>query len=321
MMKQTRHKAVLGRLFTLTAFLASISLALAQPAEHTGTLTAPAKIPIMNNGAQIGAASVPAGTKIKVLKEEAGKVLVSAPAGQAWVESSRVTQDAPTQDVTPSPTQGVVATPPNIARPATTTSVPPAANAPIAKAKKRIMVVFSNYSKVIRFNQYDAELISALKKKAEVTLALIDQNGTATIEQSRLSTEGARSAFREVISASAINPDIIINSPEILELLKGYNAIVLTHFSKNTHLPIPEIRKLIPIIYGDTKHEYVEAAKSGKEVDDMKTVSKSEGPLKKTTMDEIIYMMLPQDFKPIPSDQKMTKFIDELATDILQKAR
>ena len=96
-MRLSLHKALLsGRHFTPAAILASLSLTLAQPADRTGTLTAPAKIPIMANGAQIGAATAPAGTKIKVLKEEAGKLLISAPAGQAWVESSSVTQDAPT---------------------------------------------------------------------------------------------------------------------------------------------------------------------------------------------------------------------------------
>ena len=82
----------------LSVILVCISLSLAQPADHTGTLTAPAKIPIMANGAQIGAATLTAGTKIKVLKEEAGKVLIAAPAGQAWVESTSVRQDAPPQE-------------------------------------------------------------------------------------------------------------------------------------------------------------------------------------------------------------------------------
>ena len=119
--------AILGWFTILLILAASLSLALAQPADRTGTLTAPAKIQIMNNGVQIGAATAPAGTKIKVLKEEAGKLLISAPAGQAWVESTAVTQDTP-----PPETQAIatiVATPPNIARPATATPVPPAANA------------------------------------------------------------------------------------------------------------------------------------------------------------------------------------------------
>ena len=120
--------AIRGWFTILLILAASLSLALAQPADRTGTLTAPTKIPIMANGAQIGAATAPAGTKIKVLKEEAGKLLVSAPAGQAWVDSASVTQDAPPAEATQG--VGIVATPPNIARPATATPVSPTGTQP-----------------------------------------------------------------------------------------------------------------------------------------------------------------------------------------------
>jgi hypothetical protein len=75
-------------------------------AEMAGTLLEPAKIPIVLNGKEVGSATAPAGTKVKILREEGGKALISTTSGQAWVESGAVHRgDGPAPlPVAPKPT-------------------------------------------------------------------------------------------------------------------------------------------------------------------------------------------------------------------------
>ena len=58
--------------------------------ERTGTLTAPARFPIIMDGKPVGSSTAAAGTKVTIIKEEGGKVLVSGPAGQTWLASEMV---------------------------------------------------------------------------------------------------------------------------------------------------------------------------------------------------------------------------------------
>ena len=313
---------------TLLILAASLSLTLAQPADRTGTLTAPAKIPIMANGAQIGAATAPAGTKIKVLKEEAGKVLVSAPAGQAWVDSASVTLDAPNQYVTAaSPTQGVAANPPNIARPATSTPVPPTNAQP---HKKRILFV-PCYNEL---NQYEETLIETLKKLgAEVTLfsMWVTPNNETYLKKINISQIKEYSYYREVATeVGTIKPDNQwVNGssaiPELLKEMDTHDEVVFTpfHYGKdglsNAFKSILE--KKIPITYGNTHPEFVEAAKTGI---DVKTEQGGPilkpfiGPKISKHLNEIIYTMR----RPkLQSEEKMNAFITELAKDILANAK
>ena len=58
--------------------------------ERSGTLNAPAKFQIMAAGKEIGASTLPAGTKVAVIREEGGKTLVKASLGETWVESAAV---------------------------------------------------------------------------------------------------------------------------------------------------------------------------------------------------------------------------------------
>jgi len=81
-MKDPRTRNSLG--FAFTAVIAAVAFSMAQPADRTGTLTAPLSIPMMMDGKQIGSSTAPAGTKVKILQEDGGKVLVATAAGQAW---------------------------------------------------------------------------------------------------------------------------------------------------------------------------------------------------------------------------------------------
>ena len=80
--------------------------------ERTGTLTAPAPIPLVMNGKQIGSTTIPAGTKVKVLREEAGKTLITTTAGQLWVESGNVKIEEPAERAAPTATPPAPATRP-----------------------------------------------------------------------------------------------------------------------------------------------------------------------------------------------------------------
>ena len=334
MKKQTLHAAFLkGRLLTLTAILASLSLTLAQPAnpaDRTGTLTAPAKIPIMANGAQLGATTAPAGTKIKVLKEEAGKLLVSAPAGQAWVDSASVTQDAPTQEATPpSPTQGVgiAATPPNIARAATATPVPP------ANTNKRILIIVCSRGYI--FTQYMMQLIDALKQKgAEITLA----SESSVIQRKDMIREkliGTTRFTDTYADKPDIEPDIKqINSKMLMDpsFLHSYNGIVFIQLDHAMvglpgAYPLAEIAKNnIPMTFGETHPETIEALRTGVPVKrnsrNQETFALFLGPQIKTTMIGPVYNLT--EFgasNPTPPEAKMTKFINDLAYDIVKRAK
>ena len=63
-----------------------------QAGDRTGTLTANTTLPIMDDGIFVGTTEIPVGGKVKVLKEENGKVLISLPpsSSQSWVKSDRI---------------------------------------------------------------------------------------------------------------------------------------------------------------------------------------------------------------------------------------
>ena len=76
------------------AMFAVCALAWGQ-SDRTGTLTAPARFPLIMDGKQVGSSTAAAGTKVTILKEEGGKLLVSGPAGQTWLASEMVTPSSP----------------------------------------------------------------------------------------------------------------------------------------------------------------------------------------------------------------------------------
>ena len=93
------HFSRTGKALSIAAagLLISVSLGLAQPIPQTGTLTVSAKIPVVNaSGQQIGSATAAAGSKVTVLREEGGKLLIATSVGQAWVNKSDVNIPLPT---------------------------------------------------------------------------------------------------------------------------------------------------------------------------------------------------------------------------------
>lgn len=113
-MKDPRTRNSLG--FAFVAVVAAVAFSMAQPADRTGTLTAPLSIPMMMGGKQVGSSTAPVGTKVKILQEDGTKVLVATAAGQAWTTGvtvdepaivtpvvAQITQPAPTPAATPVP--------------------------------------------------------------------------------------------------------------------------------------------------------------------------------------------------------------------------
>jgi len=122
------------------------------PVSQTGTLTAPTSIPLVLNGKPVGSTTLPAGTNVKVLREEADKTLIATSGGQAWVESGVVK--------TGNPQQATPVTGP------TTTSTEPAAPGARQRPKKMLLVA-SGW-----LLQSDRALIADLKENGiEVELA------------------------------------------------------------------------------------------------------------------------------------------------------
>jgi len=77
------------------ALCAVLVASFAQMGPQTGqeaTLTAPTQVPILEDGKQVGSATLPVGAKVSILKEDrpSGKVLIKANLGQAWVSARNV---------------------------------------------------------------------------------------------------------------------------------------------------------------------------------------------------------------------------------------
>ncbi len=89
---RTTLDCILG-IYTCALLLGAACLAHAS--ETTATLTSPIKVPVVVNGRAAGSMTARAGTKVKVLKEEAGKTLVAIGSSQTWVDQQILASNAP----------------------------------------------------------------------------------------------------------------------------------------------------------------------------------------------------------------------------------
>lgn len=128
---------ILTPIFEITLLLVFCLLAgfaYAQPVPVTGTLKTAVPVPLVLNGKQVGSTTLPAGTKVTVVQESAGKTLVKAAIGETWVASDvlDVAPSEPAATAPEAPAQTATVT----AAPSTQAEVPAAP----AAAKKKALI-------------------------------------------------------------------------------------------------------------------------------------------------------------------------------------
>ena len=126
-------------LTSLPVIAIMLTSALAAPTTPTATLKAPTAFPLTMNGKQVGTTKLPAGTKVEILQEDpaAGKALVKANIGQAWVTASEIEKSAQETPEAAAPVQNETVTdqtPDPISAP-TPTPAPSVPSAPAATKK------------------------------------------------------------------------------------------------------------------------------------------------------------------------------------------
>ena len=106
-----------------------ISLQAMLSAAEEGTLITPANMPITAQGKQIGKMTLPAGTKVQVMRQEGAKTLIKTSMGETWIESDAIStgkNPIPKTADTPIPQPSPAIALPLPSSPTATPSVPPA---------------------------------------------------------------------------------------------------------------------------------------------------------------------------------------------------
>ena len=103
------------RIFFSSLFLFLAYVSYAQSPQKTGVLREAAQVPLALNGKQVGVFTAATGTKVQVLSEAEGKLLVSVAGGQVWIVSDKVdvVQKAHPVEQNPVPKQANVTTVPS----------------------------------------------------------------------------------------------------------------------------------------------------------------------------------------------------------------
>jgi len=83
--------------YALVGMLTVSAVSLAQAPNTQGTLISPAVVPLLKDGKKIGEVTLPAGTKVSIIKKDpaSGKLLVRSELGMTWVNSAYVQEAAP----------------------------------------------------------------------------------------------------------------------------------------------------------------------------------------------------------------------------------
>lgn len=89
----------------LVTWVVLLSLQTILSATEEGTLLSPVTMPLTAQGKQIGNLTLPAGTKVQVLRKEGAKTLIKNSTGETWVDSAAIT-------TTPIPTTPIPASTP-----------------------------------------------------------------------------------------------------------------------------------------------------------------------------------------------------------------
>ena len=68
----------------------AVTMVSAMGANRDGVLVEPIRVPLVMDGKQVGSSTVPVGSRVSVVEEKGGKVLVAVSGGQVWVEAGAV---------------------------------------------------------------------------------------------------------------------------------------------------------------------------------------------------------------------------------------
>lgn len=149
----------LKSLFQILAACTLAGSAHAQPTT-TGTLKTAVPVPIVMNGKQVGSTTLPAGTKVTVVQESAGKTLIKAAVGETWVANDVLEVAAPEPvAAAPTPAPEAPATGGAVAPATQTTAEPVPTSAPVQNAKTVIVLLENKYPADME------ECVAALKSK------------------------------------------------------------------------------------------------------------------------------------------------------------
>ena len=219
------------------AMFAVCALAWGQ-SDRTGTLTAPARFPLIMDGKQVGSSTAAAGTKVTILKEEGGKLLVSGPAGQTWLASEMVTPSSPP---TENPAAARPSEPPEHAKKEVASPTP----VPDKNRAKKVLFVARD-----RFNQSERAIVESLKE-AGVDVKIAGRAGHNIGPWTYAEPEGNTPWFVHADSrggswdksAPAIIPDVAIGPPgadpkpatTLLtpELIAGFDGFIFGDYNKD----------------------------------------------------------------------------------------
>jgi|GEM_PF-4376089 len=117
-------------------------------ADRAAVIKEPVKVPIVINGKSSGETTLPIGTKVKVVKEEAGRIFISAPLGSTWVAVESVdyaphpaeSSAGTTEPETTNPPQ-IASTPTPITQPTPNPAERSAQPAGVAKKPQRVIAI------------------------------------------------------------------------------------------------------------------------------------------------------------------------------------
>jgi hypothetical protein len=171
----------------LLVFCLLAGFAYAQPVPVTGTLKTAVPVPLVLNGKQVGSTTLPAGTKVTVVQESAGKTLVKAAIGETWVASDvlDVAPSEPAATAPEAPAQTAVTAP-------TSQAEVPAAP---AAAKKKALIWGTFLSETVYTGKEALE-------KAGYTVDIVSPTGWIQRMQYGVATDEKQNGIPTVTAAS-----------------------------------------------------------------------------------------------------------------------
>jgi len=253
-MRDPRTRNTVG--FALAAVIACAVITWAQPAAQMGSLKAPAQIPIVMDGKAVGSTTLPAGTKVTVLRQDAatGKTLVKAAMGEAWVSSATLEiAQAPQVEAQKGAVAPVVAAAPKVAEQPAATPAPtaaPIAAAPAPKTEKKVLYLYNGSE----YQDLDESLIRLMREKG-YKVSILGAARLATKDASYMKgyyTKGDAEHKTSQPSSEDMVPDLFIGVENggsdkpmpPYEDYKQFDAFIIPHFTSfRWKLPLPEIQQ------------------------------------------------------------------------------
>jgi len=199
------------------------------PTEQEATLTAPTQVPILEDGKQVGPATLPVGAKVSILKENGDNVLIQAAMGEAWVEANKVERKA-----TPLPITNQV----SVQKDTPTEKAEDKPIPPRAKQKKALIVLESaTYSPL--FGMFMLEL-----KAREWEITIIAPNKTNIYPREGFS---GKKIEGDILEADLVFKELNNPSPEkkkeCIAMFTGYDAVFVPKMYTYMWVPLKELIK------------------------------------------------------------------------------